>query len=173
MESRREENEISQRDTRPAYRGGGVGFPDISQRAPRTVIPGPTRRRISISPNRSWGRIEQIGQSADGDFAGEIVGITTEKASYQPGEYIDIKISFWASNAKGGSLLNPWKLFLIAKGKSLKEEVKAVTVRAGSYSEQAKSSYRLWKMGTTDDEIEFRLYATHTVQGWDWANWPD
>jgi len=75
---RREENKISQRDTRPAFRGGGQGFPD---------------KRISFISAFS------PGVSAIHDVWAEVNGQRVD--TIEPGTPFMVRVSFIAENAEG------------------------------------------------------------------------
>lgn len=87
----RREDEISQRDTRPAYRGGGLGF--ISQ--------SPTKRRIEFQGINAF----VPGISAIHDAWIEVDG--ERVTSLESNTPFTIKASFTAANVAGG-LLNSW-----------------------------------------------------------------
>ena len=98
MSQRREENEISQLDTRPAYRGGGYGLPNISQHAPRAPRTGPARRRI-----------EFLSAFVPGDSIIDIwIEVNDTRVSQiTPGTPFDIKANFTAVNIAGG-VIKAW-----------------------------------------------------------------
>ncbi len=78
---------ISQGDTRPAFRGGGRGFPNVSQKL------GPTRRRLSFISAFSPGvsSIKDVWAEVDGQRVDMI----------EPGTPFTVRVSFIAENAEG------------------------------------------------------------------------
>jgi len=142
-------------------------------RAPAATPGSPAYR--PHAPKRRAGELIASGrlQAGTGISAGVITGSISSLTvdPRQPGEYIDIKISFSASNPKGGSLLDPWKIFIVAKDTAgNKEMVKDANVTNPTYS-QTNGSFRLWQMPSTPISLEVRLYAHQEVVGWDWAWW--
>lgn len=117
------------------------------------------------------GRLQVGGKAISaGVITGGISSLTADPR--QPGEYIDIKISWSASNPKGGSMLDPWKIFIIAKDSTGNKEV-VKTARVTNPSIQDTDTLRLWQMPDTPIALEVRLYAHQKMVDWDWSWWPE
>ncbi|MBU1067045.1 hypothetical protein KKE60_04630 [Patescibacteria group bacterium] len=101
MTSRREENEIS-RDTRPSYRGGGLGFPSINQHV------GPTRRQIEFSKIESYA----AGDSYIDSVWAEVDGLRVTEIEI--GNEFHILVTFYAENALTGMLDRFWSCCVTA-----------------------------------------------------------
>jgi len=88
-------------------------------------------------------------------------------AQVKPGDYIDIDISFEASNP--GALY--WKLFLVAMDNlGNKELVQATRVLGGSFTKSDR--YRLWKMPSQTITIDVRLFGhDDAAYDWHWSDW--
>lgn len=85
------------------------------------------------------------------------------------GEYLDLIIAYNASNP-GGSFINPWKIFIVAKDSlGNKEMVKDADVRSDSFSDSG--TWRLWKMPASTITLEVRLYGHDEIVPWDWRWW--
>lgn len=133
---------------------------DKISRAPAATPGGPAYR-----PHRERRREEGISA---GVIYGSIKSLIVPPR--QPGEYIDIEISYEATNPKGASVLDPWKIFLVAKDDAgNKEMVKDADVVTGTFSET--DSLRLWKMPNVPINLEVRLYAHQEIVPWDWSWW--
>jgi len=114
------------------------------------------------------GRLQTGGAISAGVITGSISSLTVDPR--QPGEYIDIKIAYSASNPKGGSFLDPWKIFIVAKDNAgNKKMVKDANVTNPTF--QDSGTWRLWQMPNTPISLEVRLYAHQEVVPWNWDWW--
>lgn len=159
--SRRDEAEEIARA--PAATPGGPGFRPF----------GPRRREAGELI--ASGRLSTEGISAEGISAGVITGSISSItiAPRQPGEYIDMVISYSASNPKGGSTLDPWRLFIISKDNLGNKDVHTVGAldRITDPSIDATETLKLWQMPNEPISLEVRLYAHQELKSWNWDWW--
>ncbi len=154
MPARREENEISQLDTRPAYRGGGVGFPSISAKDLGAGTSGNRRRIASISQAAISGYFTVL------DVPAEIV----------VGEDIIIQVGFYAINP--GALI--WSSYVVIDSPVLGLREVKNTRETGEIGGRTKT-YNLGPMPDRSVDISFFLFAHEDVSlfsTYPWS-WPE